>query len=171
MQDFDENGFELMALSLLAEQPAPSVLERIEASLEPGRFNLIVDRLARFFDLGRDRIRVILERIDQRWMDGPEAGIQLQHVKAGPRLDGCYAGLFRLQPGTRFPAHRHLGPESMMVLEGSVHESNGHFVTSGEVLESDQGSAHDFVVTDDHECIAAVVQAGGMELGVDLAKL
>jgi anti-sigma factor ChrR (cupin superfamily) len=168
VQDFDENGFELMALSLAAEPPAPSVMERIEASLTPGRFNLIVDRLARFLDVGRDRVRVILERMDQRWMDGPAPGIQLQHVKAGPALAGWYAGLFRLRPGTRFPAHRHLGPESMMVLEGSVHESRGHFLTSGEVLDSDKDSAHDFVVTDDHECIAAVVQAGGMEFGVRL---
>jgi anti-sigma factor ChrR (cupin superfamily) len=59
----------------------------------------------------------------------------------------------------------------MMVLEGSVTESHGIFLTSGDVLDSEKDSAHDFVVTDDHECIAAVVQAGGMEFGVDLTKL
>jgi hypothetical protein len=171
VQDFDEKAFELLALSLEPVTPSESLLERIEASLAPGRFNLIVDKLARFFDLGRDRIRVILDRLDQRWMDGPEKGIQLQHIKAGPRLAGCYAGLFKLQPGVRFPAHRHLGPEAMMVLEGSVNESNGYLLTSGDVLESRKDSAHDFVVADDHECIAAVIQAGGMEFGVDLSRL
>ncbi len=168
MPDFDEKDFELLALALDPIEPSASLFERIEASLAPGRFNLIVDKLARFFDLGRDRIRVLLDRLDARWLDGPEAGIQLQHVKGGPRLQGCYAGFFKLQPGVRFPAHRHLGSESMMVLEGSVRESNGHFLTSGDVLHSAQGSAHDFAVADDHECIAAVVQAGGMEFGIKL---
>ena len=51
MAEFDEKGFELLALSLDPEAPSESLRERIDASTEPGRFNGIVDRLARFFDL------------------------------------------------------------------------------------------------------------------------
>jgi anti-sigma factor ChrR (cupin superfamily) len=157
-------------LGLAAPEAAPSgeVWRRIEASLQPGRFAAVVDRLARFFDLGRDRARVLLDRLDSRWLDGPSPGIWISHVKAGPRLAGCYAGFFRLAPGVPFPAHRHLGPESMLVLEGSVRVGSGEIVRDGEVLESAPGSVHDFMVAGDDDCIAAVLQEGGLELGVKL---
>jgi quercetin dioxygenase-like cupin family protein len=147
---------------------SPEVWARIEASLQPGRFAMVVDRLARFLDVTRERARTLLDRLDSRWLDGPTAGISIQHLKAGPRLAGRYAGAFRLAPGTTFPAHRHLGPESMLVLEGSVRVSSGELVKDGEVLDSAGGSAHDFSVAGDDDCIAVVLQEGGMEFGIKL---
>jgi hypothetical protein len=56
----------------------------------------------------------------------------------------------------------------MLVLEGSVRVGSGEVVRDGEVLESAPGSAHDFIVAGDHDCIAAVLQEGGLEFGVKL---
>jgi hypothetical protein len=158
----------LVGLSVGESQPSPLVLERLLESVQPGRFSLVVDRLARFFDVTRDRARALLDRLDSRWLDGPAPGIWLQHAKPGPRLEGRYAGFFRLAPGVPFPAHRHLGPESMLVLEGSVRVSSGELVSDGEVLDSSAGSAHDFQVAGDDDCIAAVIQEGGLEFGIKL---
>jgi len=150
------------------QAPPAELWERIEASLQPARFALVVDRLARFLDVTRERARTLLDRLDSRWLDGPTPGISIQHLKAGPRLAGRYAGDFRLAPGTTFPAHRHLGPESMLVLEGSVRVSSGELVRDGEMLDSAAGSAHDFIVAGDDDCIAVVIQEGGLEFGIKL---
>ena len=160
---------EVLARVALAEAPvlpSPSVLERVMASVAPGRFDGVVDQLARFFDVTRERARALVERMDTRWLPGPSDGIALQAVKAGPRLAGAWAGFIRLAPGVPFPAHRHLGPESMLVLEGAVRQHDGRVIATGATLDSAPGSAHAFVVADDHECVAAIVQFGGMEFGI-----
>jgi anti-sigma factor ChrR (cupin superfamily) len=148
--------------------PSPDVLRRLLDSVQPGRFALVVDKLARLFDLTRQHTRSLLDQLDSQWLDGPSPGIWLQHIQPGPRLAGHYAGFFRISPGTVFPAHRHLGPESMLVLEGSVRVSSGQLVGDGEVLESSAGSAHGFIGAGDDDCTVAVVQEGGFEFGITL---
>ena len=54
------------------------------------------------------------------------------------------------------------------MLEGSVRVSSGEQLQDGDSIDSVTGSAHDLTVDGDDDCIAAVVQEGGMEFGVKL---
>jgi len=159
--------FAVVGLSLASVAPPPSLRARIVGSLA-GRFAGRVEQLATFFDLTAEAAGELLDSLDSTaaWEDGPMPGLRILTLPAGPRRAGAYTGLARMAPGFHFPAHRHIGREEMLVLAGGFRQHDGHRVETGEVLHRPAGSAHDFVVFDDEECIAAVVQYGGVEFGV-----
>jgi hypothetical protein len=50
----------------------------------------------------------------------------------------------------------------MLVVEGGIRLDDGRELHAGATLDSEAGSAHDFVVLPGEECLAAVVQFGGV---------
>ena len=68
--------------------------------------------------------------------------------------------LARFAAGMRFPAHRHLGPEALFVLEGSYRDQSGRLVGPGELHEMATNSEHFFKVSKGTPCVAASVQFG-----------
>ncbi|WP_224368973.1 cupin domain-containing protein [Hyalangium versicolor] len=145
------------------EVPPPGVLARVVGEMEgPGRFARFAEKVAALLDVTRERALALLESLSdpEQWLPGPADGIQLLPVETGPAKEGMLAAFVRLPPGVRFPRHTHHGHEWNLVLEGGFREGTGREVWPGELLEMDEGSAHDFVALEGPACIAAAVIAG-----------
>ncbi len=163
-----------LALDLPASRPPLSVRERLGAAVRGAqRFWPFIDRLADLFDLGGEQAEHLLARIDepQAWVpDSVVDGGLLLLVSPGPRRDGAIASLFRLQPGARYPRHRHGGDERLLMLQGGVRFDDGSCADAGDAVESVPGTAHSFEVLPGAECIAAVLLTGPIELDVDRSR-
>ncbi|MDY7227813.1 cupin domain-containing protein [Hyalangium rubrum] len=143
--------------------PPPQVLERVVAAMEsPGRFARFAEKVAALLDITRERALAVLESLSDAaaWLPGPTEAIQLLPVETGPAKAGMLAAFVRVPPGVRFPRHTHHGREWNLVLEGGFREDSGHEVWPGELLEKDEGSAHDFTALEGPACIAAAVIDG-----------
>jgi putative transcriptional regulator len=152
----------LTALVAPAEPPA-GVLARVVGEVEgPGRFARFADKVAAFFDVTREKALVVLESLSDPsvWLPGPTEDIQLLPVETGPAKAGMLAAFVRLPPGSRFPRHTHHGREWNLVIEGGFREDSGAETWPGEMLEKDEGSAHDFVALEGPACIAASIIDG-----------
>ena len=179
------DALSLLALSLPPEPP-PAILrtslltsvveeqQRREARTAAGRgrFAAFADRLASFFDVGRERARALVELLADpaAWTPGPAEGIQLIHVEAGARFARADAGFVRMAPGVRFPHHRHIGDEIALVLEGGFVEPDGTVALAGDSHDLEAGASHDFVALPGEGCVFAAVVQGGIEFaeGVSL---
>jgi hypothetical protein len=95
-------AIEAMAQTAGAEQSPAAMLRTVRGLLgSPRRLDCYVDLLARFFDFSEAEARALLARIDValEWMEGPDAGIFVLPVAAGPRAQNALAALVRLPPG------------------------------------------------------------------------
>lgn len=148
---------------VVPEEPPPGVLARVVGEMEaPGRFARFAEKVAALMDLTRERALAVLESLSNPdlWLPGPAEGIQLLPVETGPAKQGMLAAFVRLPPGVRFPKHTHHGHEWNLVLEGGFREASGREVWPGEMLEMEEGSAHDFVAIEGPDCIAAALIDG-----------
>ena len=148
---------------VVPEEPPPGVLARVVGEMEsPGRFARFAEKVAALMDLTRERALAVLESLSNPdlWLPGPAEGIQLLPVETGPAKQGMLAAFVRLPPGVRFPRHTHHGHEWNLVLEGGLREGSGRETWPGEVLEMDEGSAHDFAALEGPACIAASLLDG-----------
>jgi putative transcriptional regulator len=66
------------------------------------------------------------------------------------------------RPGTRTIAHRHLGDELILVLQGRLQDGRGTY-GPGEICRSRTGSSHVEEVLPGEDCICYVVYYGGHE--------
>ncbi len=73
-------------------------------------------------------------------------------VLHGEREDQEVLLLGRVPPGRPFPRHRHLGAESVVVLEGGYVDAEGHFGV-GSYVEYEAGSEHGPLADDDGPCV------------------
>jgi hypothetical protein len=141
--------------------------ERIVASASAaGRYGIFADRMARLFDLTLDDARDLMRDLEAgvAWKATPIPGFEMIRVHAGPRCEGAMTMIGRLQPGTVFPAHRHVGEETSFVLEGGFVDTNGVAVGRGGELFKPEGTHHGFVVDLDGVCLAAAVAFGGIAI-------
>jgi len=70
------------------------------------------------------------------------------------------AYLARFAAGMRFPRHRHLGQEEVLILEGSYTDDVGQRFRSGDLHRMETGSLHDFRIDLHEPCVAAVLHHG-----------
>lgn len=83
-------------------------------------------------------------------------GIEIAKILEGePAL-----AILRYQPGATVPAHRHPAPETVLVLEGSQTDDNGHYPT-GTLIVNTTGSSHNVWSTDG--CVVLVQWAKPIE--------
>jgi quercetin dioxygenase-like cupin family protein len=159
---------------------APGSLEalnQLSSLLEPvatgGRARLLRDagtvfryapfysRLAEFWGLPEIAVESVFAAAQRgAWQRSGLPGLSRIDVNAAPRLAGVSRRLLCFAPGTRFPAHRHLGPESVFVLEGSYRDESGRAFRAGDVQRMAPGSEHTLYVDPREPCVAAVVEAG-----------
>ncbi|HLL01701.1 MAG TPA: cupin domain-containing protein [Myxococcaceae bacterium] len=151
-------------LGLVATEPPPAgVLERVVGQMEaPGRFARFAEPLAQLLDIRRERVLQVLESLSDpgAWLPGPTDEIQLVPVETGPAKEGMLAAFVRVPAGQRFPRHTHHGREWNLVLEGGFREDSGREVWPGELLEKEDGSAHEFSALEGPACIAASIIEG-----------
>ncbi|HZS38224.1 MAG TPA: cupin domain-containing protein, partial [Polyangia bacterium] len=161
-----EETLALLGTSLQPVAPPPSLRARL---LESTREETLADKLARAFDLAREKAAEILAQLtkprtaENGWRPGPMPGMELYDFKAGPRLAGADTGLVRFPPKMRFPRHKHLGQETMLVLQGGFCTDDGRHLRPGDALVMETGTSHDMLIDDDG-CVAAV----SLRVGIDV---
>jgi putative transcriptional regulator len=155
----------LLAAELPPIAPPERVRNRLFAVVRGrGRFAPFHDRIADLFDLPAATAEDLLTTLDvpANWIPGPGGGHELYFVPHGPRLAGADAGFVRLEPGLRYPRHRHLGDEITLVLSGGLREHGGEVFRPGDRAIRTEGSEHSFEVLAEG-CIFAVVLRGGLD--------
>ncbi|HEX4459881.1 MAG TPA: cupin domain-containing protein [Polyangia bacterium] len=160
----------LLGYALPPVAPEPALRARLELSLTAGPLWRHIDAVAALFDLDAGASARQLGRLaaDDAWKPGPVAGLRVRLARAGAACAGAYTGFLRLEPGGRFPAHEHLGAEVTLVLAGGLRQNDGRELHAGDRCEMPAGTAHDFVALPGEDCIAAVLQHGGLRFGVAL---
>jgi quercetin dioxygenase-like cupin family protein len=162
---------DLLGDGLGAEPIAPSadlrgaVLASVAAGTKLAGF---AERLAALFDFGAERAAELLREAGgdaSGWQTLPLPGVRLFHFAGGPRAAGADCGLVRLEPGARFPLHRHGGDEWLLVLAGEAEEEGtGARWLPGDLVHRDAGSVHAYRVTSPEPFVFAVLLRDGIEI-------
>jgi quercetin dioxygenase-like cupin family protein len=66
--------------------------------------------------------------------------------------------LIKGEPGARYPAHRHSGPEECYVISGSLHVE-GQLLRAGDFHHAEAGSDHGELWTDEGAVVLLVAAA------------
>jgi anti-sigma factor ChrR (cupin superfamily) len=90
---------------------------------------------------------LVLRAGEGEWIETEDAGVSYKLLFADAAL-GTFTTLIRMQPGARVPAHRHLGVEQCLVLEGDL-RTGSIAMEAGDFNCSLPGSVHDELITDD----------------------
>ena len=168
------DAFADLALALPAEAPPPSLRARILDDVKPPRLAAMLDKLATLFDITRQKARAFLDAVDDpaAWMDGPVPDSWVMMAEGcGPKVAGAFCVFVKMAPSVKWPEHRHLGREFMLVLDGGFTQHDGVEVHPGDLHVMEEGSAHGFTIFPDETCISAVVVFGGVEFETDGVKL
>jgi|SRR6185295_7086432 len=141
--------------------PGPGVRERLELALNepPHRYAPFFARAAELFDLPESAVIAQLTRLKDPnvWAFAGLPGISSVRVDAGPGVREAETLFVRFNPGVRFPLHRHVGLERVLVLEGSYEDSTGVLHRAGELREWPSDTEHSFRVGDETCIFASVV--------------
>jgi anti-sigma factor ChrR (cupin superfamily) len=92
-------------------------------------------------------------------------------IAGGPDSDFVFSGFLRVEAGTTFPPHEHLGEEITFVLQGAFEESvSGEVFTPGRPSIMPSGSRHTFrVLADGPHLIGLITVRGGARFVDDAA--
>jgi quercetin dioxygenase-like cupin family protein len=163
----DPSGTVEVMGALAALPAAPVALrsrERLLASVRdlPMRFGPFFQRLGTLWDLPEERVCEVLTLAKDlaHWQWTALPGVRQIEVQGGPRTEGARVRLLRFAAGLRFPRHRHIGLEHVLVLEGSYTDSDGHRVGPGDLQVMEPGSEHGLHVHAGEPCVAGLVQFG-----------
>jgi anti-sigma factor ChrR (cupin superfamily) len=86
------------------------------------------------------------------------------HFYRSDRTTGHAAVMIKMEPGTGYPAHRHVGPEELLVLQGGFTDGQGEW-RAGDYARFEAGSHHAPVaLSDGPACIFFAVAHEGIEL-------
>lgn len=89
---------------------------------------------------------LIARSSDVPWQPGALPGLFSRPLFVDPRRR-YGTELVRMEPGTRFPSHRHVELEELFMLEGDLHV-HGVVMGPGDYCRADAGSVHDEVHTE-----------------------
>ena len=150
--------------------PNEGLRARLLQSTDPSRrFSGFQDRLTTFLDLPLSAVEAILALARTvpnvaPWKPATVPGQFRAKIAAGPARGSCEARLLHLEPGTVFPAHRHLGTEWGFILQGSVSDSEDGHQAAGDIVMKRPDSQHSVKVTSDEPAIFVVLlEDGGIE--------
>jgi putative transcriptional regulator len=159
-----------LALALPAERAPEGLWKRLERdAVRPRPFAAFVARVAAAMEVSEAVARRLLDRIDaaSSWVAGPSPSSRLYHVEPGPAILAVngIAGFVRVEPGTVFPRHKHLGPEHVLVLQGGFRDEDGSDVVAGQDSYQPAGSNHEFVAHEGEPLIYLAVIRGQVDFG------
>jgi anti-sigma factor ChrR (cupin superfamily) len=112
------------------------------------------------------------------WLDTRYEGVQWRPLVADKSPEGGVSALIRMQPGTGYPAHKHLDFEDVLILAGGYRDEFGEHCT-GTYLRYPPGSTHAPVALGDSAresgpenpaCLLFAVARGGIELEGDTSS-
>lgn len=154
-----------LAMSLPRTNPSPQVKERLLRSLgQTNRFEMFAERVAALIDVGLDKAREILARIDDHvtWTTTQLPGIFAYDPPHGPAVADAVVGWVRVEPGVEFPHHEHMGDEAMLIVQGSCVDSYGTVMRRGDLVRLAPGTHHDFKALPGPDFIYLGVAKGGI---------
>jgi quercetin dioxygenase-like cupin family protein len=159
----------LSALVPPVKAPPQLLRERLLATVARPclRYAPLFGKLSELFDLDDTALAALCERAaaPTAWSASPIVGMRLMHLQGGPRVAGADNGLVRLAAGTRFPRHRHLGLERVLVMEGGYRdEQDGRLYLPGDWHEMQPGTSHAYTALPDHQLLIAVSVQGGVDI-------
>ena len=93
--------------------------------------------------------------------DEPIPGIRMTTLFEDPARN-LRKVLVWAKPGARYPLHRHLGDEEILVLQGALGDARGVY-RAGDICRSRAGSVHAESVIGDEDCFCFVVYHGDHE--------
>jgi len=144
--------------------PSPELRSRLLASIaEAGAGaprEAAVEVIARWIDRPRRHVRALLDGLAAALWEPVMPGVETLWVDGGPAAQGCIRGFVRLRAGTRYPHHRHLGEERVIVLRGGLTLDDGRALGPGDVALAGAGTSHSLVV--DHDTLLFVVVREGL---------
>lgn len=85
------------------------------------------------------------------------------HFYRSDRETGHAAVMIRMEPGCSYPAHRHHGPEELLVLTGGFRDAAGVY-RAGEYARFEAGSHHHPVALDEGVCVFFAIAHEGIDL-------
>ena len=163
-----EDALHALSFDLDPVEPPPAlrraILDRVATA--PERFAPLLDRLAALFDVAAATARDYLARLTtpDGWV-GALPGLEYLDLEGGPAVAGGTVGLVRLDEGVRFPIHRHVGVERVLILQGGLRDVSGAELWAGETGEMPDGSEHWFEALGPDGLVYAVVVADVQILG------
>ena len=123
--------------------------------------------LSALFDLGDTELSNLFERAEDStsWVTSQIPDTRLLHLQGGPRVAHADNGLVRIAAGARFPRHRHLGLERVLVLEGGYRdEPSGRSYVAGDWHEMPAGTEHAYTALEGRELLLAVSVVSGVDV-------
>lgn len=159
----------LSALVPPAKAPPQLLRERLLATVARPRLRYapLFKKLTELFDLDETELAALFERAatSTAWIDAPIPGTRLMHLQGGARVAAADNGLVRLAAGARFPSHRHLGLERVLVLDGGYRdEQDGRLYLAGDWHEMQAGTSHAYTALPERELLFAVSLVAGVEV-------
>ncbi|MEL7451469.1 MAG: cupin domain-containing protein, partial [Pseudomonadota bacterium] len=88
--------------------------------------------------------------------------VELLHFAGGPAVATADCGLVRIEAGTQFPYHTHIGTETALILAGCLEDHDGQVYYPGDVSFMEPGSGHTFKAIGDDDLLLAVVINEGL---------
>lgn len=165
----EEDEDEALALLLLpdAASRAPG-RGRLLGTLTPlNRFALHVSSLVELLRLPLETVEDLVSRIDveESWEPGPFPGLSLYHLPRSPELQDCIVGFVKLGAGLPFPEHEHHGEETVLVVQGTIHDSGGLSLGIGDICRMPEGTSHQFSAGAQCDLIYLAIVRNGISVG------
>jgi ChrR Cupin-like domain len=165
-------GFGLLALGegLEPVEPPPALRSRLLDELTSnGRFARFAESTAKLLDIGIEQAKTLLDRLDDLSLFEPAfPGASFFWVDGGPCVANALRGFIRVQAGTDFPEHEHIGDEIVLVLQGSFVDTTCKktYGVGAQVLLP-AGTSHEYTVPADGPDLLklSVTQQGVRVLG------
>ena len=152
-----------------AKAPPQLLRERLLATVARPRLRYapLFGKLTELFDLDETALAALFERAatSTAWTAAQIPGTELMHLQGGPRVAGADNGLVRVAAGTRFPSHRHLGLERVLVLDGGYRdEQDGRLYLPGDWQQMQPGTSHAYSALDERDALLAVSVVAGVDV-------
>lgn len=159
----------LSALVPPAKAPPQLLRERLLATVVRPRlrFAPLFGALCELFDLGDTDLAGLFERAasPNAWQSSAVPGTELLHLQGGPRVALADNGLVRVAAGARFPTHRHLGLERVLVLDGGYRdEPSGRLYLPGDWQEMPAETTHAYTALPERPLLFAVSLVAGVDV-------
>jgi anti-sigma factor ChrR (cupin superfamily) len=181
----------LYALGVLASEEAQVVAERLNANETPSTTELraveqVVGLLGYMAPVASPPLALkakLLERIQAeaaaearipsvrspidvaslRWEPSAYPDVSFHWLRQDETTGTCTA-FVKIAPGCRYTAHRHVGGEECLVLQGGFRDRRGEYHAGSFVYYEPGSIHHDFQALDGEECLLFVVAHGGLEM-------
>jgi anti-sigma factor ChrR (cupin superfamily) len=127
-----------VALSALGEEPSPAIRDALLARIAAPSNHTITGA-------------------EGEWVETALPGLRMK-ILAIDRARDRVTMLLKAEPGARYPAHRHSGPEECYVISGSLHVE-GRLLRAGDFHHAEGDSDHSELWTDEGVEVLLVASA------------